>query len=228
VTARRPEGRELIESLVADLRPVHRFPRVGTALAIVLAAWSGLAFAAWRLLQARLGDVLARVSGDATFVLLVGALLVAALAGSIAAIASAVPGREAIERAGLRAAGVGLGAAVAAGLVATALGVGAGTTPPAKDLACFTLGTTVGLPPLVALVVLERWGFVQRPGRSGLLAVIGALGLGALAIQVCCHYPGARHMLLGHVGVPVVAGALLLGPVVHIVRRFAARRGGST
>lgn len=217
---------ELIDALVHDLEPVRRFPSLPAALAIVGVAWLVLAAVLWRLMHPDWAEVGAKVVTDPWFAAVLGGLGAAALGGALAAIASVVPGRETLERRARTVGGAGLAAAVTAGLVATVAGLG--DPPPAlsKDVTCFVLGATVGVAPALALVLLVRWGLVLRPWRSATGALLGAFGLGGLAVQIGCHYPGARHMLLGHVGVPVVMGAVLLVPLVLLVRRFAARRRG--
>jgi hypothetical protein len=218
--------RELIDALVVDLEPVRRFPSLPAALGIVGVAWLVLAALLWRLMHPDPAEVGVKVVTDPWFAAVLVGLGAAALGGSLSAIAGVVPGRETLERGARTVGGTGLVVAVAAGLGATALGLGEPSPALSKDITCFVLGATVGVAPAIALVLLERWGLARRPWRNATGALLGAFGLGGLAVQIGCHYPGARHMLLGHVGVPVVMGAVLLVPLALIVRRFAARRRG--
>lgn len=216
------DGRALIDDLVDDLAPVRRFPRPSVALAGVFVTWLVAAVLAWRLFHPSARELAGRLSSEWPFGLVLVGLAVAAAAGCAAAIAGVIPGRETAETGGRRVAWAGLALCVGAGVVATL--VDPGQTPLRKDVACFVLGAAVGVPPALALVVLERWGVVQRPARSAALALLGAFALGGVAVQIGCHDPGARHVLLGHVGIPVVVTAIGLAPLLALVRRFAARR----
>jgi len=219
----RATHRELIDDLASGLEPVRRFPSLPVAWLGVGLVWIGVAVLAWRL-QRPGPDWAVMLTGSPVFVAVTLGLLLAAAAAPLAAIAGVVPGREVVARRARVLAVAGLGLAAVAGAGATLLGLGEPPPPLAKDAGCLVLGALVGVPPLIALVLLARWGVVQRPSSSTCWALLGAGGLGGLAVQIGCHYPGARHMLLAHVGVPIAMGLIGAVPLGLLVRRLAVRQ----
>lgn len=210
----------LVDDLVSDLEPVRLFPSLAAALALVLAVWAAVAVGAAYLKRPPL-DFVALLGAEPWIGLVLLGLVAGAVAGTLSAIAGVVPGRDRVEQQARLVAFGGLALAVAVGLAATTLGLGRASTAFSHDASCFAMSVGIGLAPAVSLVLLERRGFVQRPRRSAMLALLGSFTLGGLAVQLVCHHPGARHMLCGHVLVPVVMIALGLLPLAALLRRSA-------
>ncbi len=208
----------LVDDLVRDLAPARRFPSLITALALVLGAWAvGAGLSA--MLHGPPAVLLQRLTSDPLFGLVIAGLGFGALAGCAGAISSVLPGREDTTRRAGRASVLGLGLAIVIGIAANLSGVDPITTPLSKDAACFVSGAGLGFAPLVVIIVLERRGFIQKPAHSALIALAGAFGLGALAVQLFCQQPGARHALLGHLSVPVVLIVLATVPLARLLSR---------
>lgn len=196
---------DLIDELAADLAPVERLPRIRWGLAGALGLWCLVFFAASWMHDPPV-DVRARLASNGTWAAISMGLMLAALAGAIAGLAGAVPGREDLER---RARWVGLGGlvlAVVVGVYATfvAIGVDRVEAPISQDAWCFAVGASIGLVPGAVLLAFVRQGHVLRPGRDAMLLLVGSFSLGALAVQVVCQHDGARHMLLGHAVMPLL------------------------
>lgn len=206
----------LIDELVRDLAPVRPFPSLAAGLAWVLGAW-GIAAGLSMLLHADPSGSIAKASSDPWFALVVLGLSVGALAGSVGAILSVLPGRERETHRAWRVSVLGLGVAVLVGAAATGFGIDPVATPFAKDAGCFALGAAVGIVPLGVLVAIARHGFVQQATRSALIALAGGFALGGLAVQLFCQQPGAAHMLLGHVSVPIVMMTLAAFPLARLL-----------
>jgi len=217
--------RDLVDELVQDVAPVRRFPALSTSLGLVLSGW----ILATAIAASRHGeplDLVARSIGNPWFALTLVGLAIAGLAGCLGAVVDLVPGREATARRAGRATVVGLASSLVAGAAAIWTGVDPTITSWAEDGACLGLGATIGLVPMIGLVVLERRGFIQRPPRSAAIALAGAFGLGGLAVQATCQHVGAHHMLLGHIAVPLVVLALATIPLARMLshRRTASMR----
>lgn len=213
--------RAVIDGLVQELAPVRRFPAWPTALTGLLVAWA----AATALSASRHGesiDLIARSTGNPWFALALAGLALAGVAGCLAAVVDLVPGREAAARRVRDASVLGLVASVVAGAGSIWSGADPAISSWKEDGACLVLGATIGLVPMIGVLLLERRGFVQYPPRSAAIALAGAFGLGGLAVQLTCQHAGARHMLLGHVAVPVVALALAIIPLTRLLSRRRA------
>lgn len=219
MSERRRDTSSLVDELVADLEPVRVFPSLPAAVGMVVGVWLvATAVVAWSKRPPL--DFAAVLRADPWIGLVLIGLASGAIAAAVAAVTSVVPGRERSLRGARRVAWGGVGLALAAGLVATMLGLGGGPTPLSSDFACFVLSGVVGLGPAIALIALERRGLVRRPAESATFALLGAFAMGGLAVQLVCHHPGARHMLCGHVIVPIVMLALGLVPLRALLRRF--------
>jgi len=211
---------DLIDDLVADLSPVARVPRLRVALAAVLGAWA-VSFLIALPVEQTGSEFPARVltSGSAFVVTL--ALGLAALFGALTGLASSVPGREELQRQASRLSLGGLAVATATALLAAILSDAPRIAPMLRDAGCFGFGVGLGLLPGGALLLLVRRGWVQRPRLAAAMALIGGFGLGALTIQMLCPIDAARHMLFGHVGVPIVMTLALVFPLGFALGRSA-------
>jgi hypothetical protein len=207
----------LIAALVGAHEPVDRIPRLRVRLAIVLGAWSAMGVLLG-FFEPGYATVVPRLVSASSYGVVVVALLLAGVAGSVAAIAASEPGREGLEGLSRRICIGGVLAALGVGLWAAASNAGVALAPKAGDALCFGTALAVGLVPGVPLFVLLRRGFVQRPLRAAGLGLLGAMGLGGLTIQLVCPLPDVTHAFFGHVLPPALAAltaamplALLLG-----------------
>ncbi len=213
--------RGLIESLVADLPPVRRLPSLRGLLAVVLALWVA-DFIAYRLMRGPIDGSLERLTASWGVGIVVLGLGLAAFCGAIAGLAAGMPGRETLGRVTRCLALLGLGFASAIALASSVTGVDGGAGMPIHlDGLCFSKAIMMALLPGGALLVFLLMGWVQRPMSSAAIALVGAFGLGALTVHLVCPLPGARHMLIGHLGAPVVMSLLGLLPLGLLLRRFA-------
>jgi len=193
---------DLIQELAADLRPVRRLPRLRVAAAGVLAAWLLGVVASVSLG----GPALSLGVGDAASLVILAGLLIAGVAGPCAALAAAIPGRDAVVR---RA-----GALLVAGLVlavggALALLLRAGVGTGAGGSSCASRAALLAIAPgLVALAFVARACVLRRAVEAWTLP-LGCLALGAMAVHVSCVAGDPLHVLLGHVLAPVALAALL-------------------
>jgi hypothetical protein len=200
-----------MDALAADLAPVRRTPPIRAGLAGALVIWS-LVFVGVAWLHEPKLDVAVRLATDAAWTVVVLGLVLAALAGCVAGLAGAVPGREPLERRARWIGVAGLVLTLIAALSATAFSLGgASGVPLRQDASCFAMGASIGLVPAAALFAYVRRGFVLRPARDAALLLLGSSALGGLTMQFVCHHEGARHMLLGHASIPPLV--LLLGAV---------------
>lgn len=211
----------LVDGLARDLRPVRRLPRLRSVACALVGLWGAVAGLVLWGTGAR-GDLPGLLLVDPLYAAVLAGLLTAAIGGSLAALASGVPGRQRAVRVGgavaLGGLAVALGACVA-GLVAEHAAPG---WPTATDRTCFRHATLFGLAPAVALLAFALRGWVERPLRAALATVVGGSAVGAAILHLVCPAPVApAHLLLGHVLVPValgLAGALPLGAAL---RRWA-------
>jgi hypothetical protein len=215
----------LIRQLVQGLEPVRPIPRLRWLVAGALAA-----FAAGLALQGLLGGPLpGGVAGVAwgapAHLLVLTGLLLASGGCIVAALAGAVPGREAAARGGRRVALAGALLASAAGLGAL-LGAGASeqTFALRPSLWCAGRSGLLGLTPALFLCAFLARAVAHRPFLGAGFACVGAVVLGVAAVHASCPDGGALHVLVGH-GVSPFALALVLAlPFGGVVRRRAQRR----
>lgn len=211
----------LTEELVADLSPVQRIPRLRSAFAVILAVWAAL-------LGVVLGSSHAGASNpsfgaltrDTVYLASFLGLLVAAVGGAISALAAGVPGRERIELGGLTAAWVGLMAAAIAclsGVGASGLHLGGGL---ANHAMCFNKGLYLSLLPAGVILSFLVRGWTVHPLRAASVALLASGALGILIVHLGCGVLEPRHLLIGHLSVPIVLAALGFYPLALILRRL--------
>jgi len=213
---------DLVQQLVHNLPPVKPIARLRVAAAGIVALWvaavvaTGWMTGAWP----RIGEA-AFWSDPITVAILLG--LTGAAAGAVvAALASAVPGRESLARAGRISAGtavvwsVGWGLwAVVGGESETAASLFAGSA------SCLVHALVLAVPAaLAASFYLSRGAPQHRLFASG-VAAAGAAGLGALAVHATCSVAGGFHLLLSHCLTPVIAGLLFALPLAGLIRRWS-------
>jgi len=219
---------DLVQQLVQNLPPVKPIARLRVAAAGVVAlsiaavVATGWMTGAWP----RFGE--AAFWSDPLSVAILFGLTVTAAGAVVAALASAVPGREPLARAGR----VGAGAAVVYLLGCGLWAVAGGESESAANLfagsaSCFTHALVLAIPAaLAASFYLSRGAPQHRLIASG-VAAAGAAGLGAVAVHATCSMAGGFHLLLGHCLTPVIAGLLFALPLAGLIRRWSRTAFGS-
>lgn len=209
----------LVSGLVADLAPVRPLPRLRSGFAVVLSVWATLLgvvlLSHWHETSVTHG------LGDGAHLASFVGLLVASFSATLSALAAGQPGRERTERAGLLGCAVGLLSAALACLIAMgARDMGAPPPPPGADAICFRSGVLLSLLPAGVLLGFLVRGWTARPFRASLVAALAAGGLGAAIVHLGCDVLAPRHLLVGHLSVPIVLGLLALYPVGVLLRRL--------
>lgn len=210
------EGTErVIAQLSDDLAPVRRYPTLLAAAALVVlisllmvAGMMGYDLMGGRaLVKASLAmhDLLG-VLGH--YVLAVGALG--------CALGSCVPGRESVERACLGVAGLGILVTGVAGLQ-----VLLGSAAPAGTLGaevrwmfqCTLAALVPALIPAGLLTYFAARGASHRPLRTLAFGALATVSFATLPGHLGCTNEGVAHTLLGHMLLPLLAGAIVLVPM---------------
>lgn len=213
------QTQRLIAQLADDLTPVRRVPRLRSIASAVLAV-SALVLAYSVSRAGVRGDWWQLVTGDASYAAALLGISICGLAATLAALAGALPGREAVFwRSGV-AAGLGLAFAVIAAIVSLAMhGNFAGSLH--DDWGCLRSVLQLSPLPIAAVLFAASRGWVARPGLTAIAALTGATGAGAVAIHLACELGGARHILLGHVLAPVLLALVASVPAAMLLRRLA-------
>lgn len=211
-------SRQLIERLAADLQPVRPIAPLHRSFAAVLVGALALAGVTLAVAGPQ-PDVWTRLAEHASWgAVLVG--LAAAVAGAgLAALASVVPGREAVVRAGagLAALGLALGAAAAASAV---WGGGDGSLAPA-ELWCIARGAVFAAPPAALVLYAASRGWAGRPGRTVALGLVAAGAVGAAVVHLSCPAVAPLHLLCTHAGTPLLLAAVGTALVLPAMRARA-------
>lgn len=207
------ETRAFARELARDVSPVERVARLRTAALRVLAVWGvvSAAFLAWKGLSESSRDAERLLSG---FGAVLGGLSLVGLGGLVAALATAVPGREPTAR--MASALLALGLLVAVGLGGLLLRADPAAAAPAtlrSDVTCLIVaGIVAVLPSLGALLYVVR-AAPARPLATLLGVGLGCVALGAFTAQLGCADPALRHLLVGHALAPVLGAAVFLAPL---------------
>jgi hypothetical protein len=210
----------LVHELVQDLHPVRRIPRLRTSGVAILVLWLGLLGYQLRAVGLR-EDFWGSFAEFGPFLAVSFALLVAGGAASLAGLAAGTPGREVVRNwgGGVAAAGVALAIGVCA---ASILGLGfAYGSPVSADGMCLRGSLELAVLPTAALVFATSRGWAGRPYVAAAIALLGAAACGAFVVHVCCPELGPRHLLLGHLGAPVLWVSLGVLPLGYWLRRSA-------
>jgi len=213
---------DLVQQLVRNLSPVKPIARLRVAAAGVVALWVAAVVAtAWMTgAWPRFGDTEFWLDPVAITILL--GLGCVAAAAVVAALASAIPGRERLAQAS------GIGAGLAAiWLIGCGLwAVGGNATESAGGLfagcaSCLVHALVLAIPAaLAASYYLSRGAPKHRRFASG-VAAAGAAGLGALAVHATCSMAGGFHLLLGHCLTPMIAGLVFALPLAWLIQRWS-------
>jgi len=213
---------ERIRELARDLAPVRPIPRLRAVFAAVIALGLVALAAHWLLggpgLRHR-GTAVASIPYLAT---LFGLVLVAS--GALgAALAVAVPGREAVARVGTRVAAAGVLIAVAGGIVGL-FGEGPLAGERVVDcLACMGRAVTLGAASTLLACTFLIYAALRRPGPGAALALCGGVAFGAAAVHVSCPSDSPLHWLLAHTLAPAAAALVLSVPLAALLARRARR-----
>jgi hypothetical protein len=215
---------DLAQQLVRNLPPVKPIARLRVAASLVVAlsvaavVATGWVTGEWP----RFGEA-AFWSDPITVAVLLGLVVVAAGA-VVAALASAVPGRELLARAGWISAGSAAVWSIGCGLWAVAGGESeSAASLLASSASCFAHALVLAIPAALAVsFYLSRGAPQHRLFASG-VAAAGAAGLGAVAVHATCTCSAGVgfHVLLGHCLTPIVAGLLFALPLAGLVRRWS-------
>jgi hypothetical protein len=187
----------------------------------VVAGWAIAVAGAW-LSGSPLPEFIRSIPwGDLPFAAVLVGLALIAVGATLAALASAVPGRETIATASGGAALVGVALALGGGLWAVSC------APPGRGatltgcLACMCHAAALAiLPGLVASLFLV-WAYARRPVVDAGLAAAGTVALGSLVVHMSCRGAGALHMLMGHALAPVLLGFALAVPIGLLIRHWS-------
>jgi len=201
----------LVDGLVDDLHPVRPIPRLRSAFAVILAVWAALMGVVLSSSHARMGEsILEAVLHHPIYLASFIGLLVAAVGGAISALAAGVPGRERLEVAGLTTAWVGLLAAAIAcfGGLRAADFDSLGEHVHAHAV-CFNRGLYLSLLPAGVIFSFLVRGWAAHPFRAAGVALLASGG-----------WLAPKHLLLGHLSVPIVLLALGFYPLAVILRRL--------
>ena len=209
----------MIDGLVDDLKPVTPLPRLRSAYAVILAIWATMLGAVLWSQESTIG-ARSLLSDQVYFSSFLG-LMVAAFGATISALAAGVPGRERLETIGSVLSVVGLGFAVIACVYGMrTLGISAMAMPTSVDHMCFEKSLWLSvLPAGVVLTFLVR-GWAVHPLRAAVISLIACGGLGALVVHLSCGYLNPKHLLMGHLSVPIVLAILGLYPLSLLIRRI--------
>ena len=201
---------ELVARLASRLEPVRRLPRlraVGETIALLSLAIAVGATA----LRARSGvpPLLEMTPLRAAITI---ALLTVFAGGLAYGLASSVPGRETLARSA-RAVVIG---GMSLGLMSVVGMLLAGRSVGPLDLAwvrpafvCLSSGSFFALVPAVGIMAFVLGAASFRPPISMAIGVGGTVGLGAALVHVNCAGHDVLHVLVSHVGAPLLLGALV-------------------
>lgn len=200
----------LVRRLASHLEPVRRLSRLrvsGGAIALLSLAVA-VAVTALRTLSGR-PPLLEMTPLRASVAI---ALLIVFGGGLVYGLASSVPGRETLARSGRAVLAGGL----SLGLMSVVAMILAGRPVGSIDLAwvhpalvCLSSGTLFALVPAAAIAAFVLGAASFRPSVSVAAGVGGMVGFGAVLVHLTCSGRDALHVLISHVGAPLLLGALV-------------------
>ena len=209
----------LISMLEEDLEPVRPLPRLRSAFAVVLTVWA--AFVGVLVFNAGAGFATSSLFANGIYGASFLGLLVAALGGTLSALAAGIPGRERLENFGSAFAALGLFAAALACLYSMrAAGAEVPAAPPGLDAMCFQHAAWFSLLPAGVILSFLVRGWTAHPVRAAFVALFGAGALGTVIVHLSCGFLGPQHLLMSHLSVPLVLALLGLYPLAVVLRRL--------
>ena len=209
----------LIQELASELQPVERLSRLRVLGAAIVGAallnaclFLGIPLALGTPVESQTAAELWTLS----------ALLVLASGGLAFALASSIPGRQQLERAGL--AILVLGIALAASSAPALRGAGLERIEAAWLAGagvCTLAATLLAIFPAAILLRFAARALPFRPGWTLAIGGFGALALGAVPVRIACNFQGPLHALVAHSLAPLTGGLLLfLGLLLLYQRRL--------
>lgn len=209
----------LISSLVKNLEPVRPLPRLRLAFAIILAVWATLLGVVLWAQESEPG--LRSLFSNRIYFGSFAGLAIASIGATCSALAAGIPGRERLESSGMLVSFVGLSAAAVACLVGmTEMGPAAAADGHGIDGMCFRKGALLSLLPAGVILSFLVRGWSAHPLRAAMLALLASGALGTLIVHASCGHIEARHLLIGHLSVPIALVILGLYPLFVILRRI--------
>jgi hypothetical protein len=207
----------LIEQLSEQLEPVDRVPRLRVAAAAMLAL--GAAYTTWLLTSngVRPG-LLESLGAEGPYLGVLLGLAVAAGGGLVAALASSIPGREPVVRAGVWIALVGWLGGIAICLYSLAANGTSFGPSAARDSSCFNSATGYGVLPAAGLLAYALRGWISQPIVTGALTLVGAIAVGAVIVHLGCPMDGAAHYFWGHLTAPILVAMVCTFPLGYGLR----------
>lgn len=207
----------LIDRLTEDLEPVRTLPRLRSAFAIVLAVWA--AFLSLALFSSGRGLAHFTPLGDWMYGASFAGLVIAALGGTASALAAGVPGRERIENGGMLVAFLGLIAAAC--LCLFEMGGSADYSAHLEaDGMCFRDAVWASILPAGVILTFLIRGWATRPVVASLVALLSSGAVGSILVHLSCDFLSPKHVLVGHLSVPLVLSLLGLYPLGVLLRRL--------
>jgi hypothetical protein len=212
-----------IRELARQLTPVRPIPPLRAVLAAALGLGGVAVVAHWLLGGPGPRPVGAVVWGLPYLATLAGLALLT-VGALVAALASAVPGREAAIRLGSVAAIFGAALAVAGGLWGSVTGDAPGGGEAAGGYAwCLARALALGAAPALLACAFLSYASLRRPVPSAALALAGGGALGAFAVHATCASDSSLHWLLAHTMAPALGVVVLTGPLALLLARRARR-----
>jgi hypothetical protein len=213
-------SRDLIQELASGLEPVRPIPRVGLLLAGVLGVAAVVALGVFAIVGSKPG-LWTALAGDDTYACVCVGLVLAMLGGCTAALASAVPGRERLQRVAAVVAIAGLAGAVVPAVVATPWGEPGLANLLSFPRGCIARGALLAVLPAAAVLALAARGWSARPGLTVAFGLLGSGAVGALLVHLTCPAADPFHLLSTHTSTPFLLVLLLTAPFAPAMRRWA-------
>jgi hypothetical protein len=213
---------DLVQQLVRNLPPVKPIARLRVAASLVVAlSVAAIVATGWMTGEwPRFGE--AAFWSDPVGVAVLLGLMVAAAGAVVGALASAVPGREPLARAGRIGAASAAVWSIGCGLWAVVGGESeAAASLFAGSASCLAHALVIAIPAALAVgFYLSRGAPQHRLFASG-VAAAGAAGLGAVAVHATCNLACGLHLLLGHCLTPMIGGLVFALPLAGLSRRWS-------
>ncbi len=202
---------DLVRRLAAEARAVAVVPRLRARVL----RFAGASVVVGAALLAAVGvrhDIAVQATAPGVWSSIFVGLAVASCGATVAALASAVPGRERAFRVGLFTLACALAAlALAPPLAGGILGEGWAHFAPAEpplsaDVKCLLRGILFALLPAAVLFAFTAAAAPLSPRRTAALVGIAAVAIGGAIVHLSCPAVGVRHLWLSH-GLAPLAGA---------------------
>ena len=214
---------QLIHDLAQDVPPVRRIPALRAVMTAVVAGWAIAVAVTWISGMPLIDFVRSIPWGDPEFASVLAGLALIAVGATLAALATAVPGREKVATASGGAALLGAVLALGGGLWAVFSAPPRGAADLTGCLMCMSHAAALALLPGLVASLFLVWAYARQPLVGAGFAAAGTVALGGLVVHISCRGGGALHMLLGHALAPVFLGFALAVPIGLLVRYWGQR-----